>query len=85
MLQLLVTANVHSLLILFTTMMEAIRSFETWVLTLTTRRNIPEDGIVHGHRRENLKSYMDLTCSECMAAGFCEQENETWFLTKGGK
>jgi hypothetical protein len=23
-----------------------------------TRRNIPEDGILHSHRRENLKSYM---------------------------
>jgi hypothetical protein len=22
------------------------------------RRNIPEDGILHSHRRENLKSYM---------------------------
>jgi hypothetical protein len=25
------------------------------------RRNIPEDGILHSHRRENLKSYMTLT------------------------
>jgi hypothetical protein len=24
------------------------------------RHNIPEDGILHSHRRENLKSYMDL-------------------------
>jgi hypothetical protein len=27
----------------------------------TTRRHIPEDGIIHSHRRENLKSYMVLT------------------------
>jgi hypothetical protein len=25
--------------------------------TKATRRNIPEDGILHSHRRENLKSY----------------------------
>jgi hypothetical protein len=26
-----------------------------------TLRNIPEDGILHSHRRENLKSYIALT------------------------
>jgi hypothetical protein len=26
--------------------------------TISTRRHIPEDGILHGHRRENLKSYI---------------------------
>jgi hypothetical protein len=46
-LQLLVTANVLSSLILVTVMMEAIRSSETYVLTRTTRRHIPEDGILH--------------------------------------
>jgi hypothetical protein len=30
---------------------------ETSVLTRSTRRNIPEDTILHSHRRENLKSY----------------------------
>jgi hypothetical protein len=30
-------------------------------LTRVTRRHIPEDGILHGHRRENLKSYIALT------------------------
>jgi hypothetical protein len=33
------------------------------VLTRTTRRNIPEDTILHSHRRENLKSY-SLGCYE---------------------
>jgi hypothetical protein len=37
--------------------MEAIRSSETPVLTKNTRRKIPEDGFLHSHRRENLRSY----------------------------
>jgi hypothetical protein len=57
-----VTANVvPSSPILATLMMEALRSSETSVLTRATQRNIPEDGIFHGHRREILKSYIELT------------------------
>jgi hypothetical protein len=39
--------------------MEAIRSSEMSAQSTTsTRRHTPEDGILHSHRRENLKSYV---------------------------
>jgi hypothetical protein len=45
-------------LIFLTLKMEAIYSSETSVDTQqTTRRYISEDGTLHNHRRENLKSY----------------------------
>jgi hypothetical protein len=54
--QLLVPAKVPSSPILFTLMMEALRSPETSGLTRVTWRHIPKGGILHSHRRENLKS-----------------------------
>jgi hypothetical protein len=38
--------------------MEAMSSSETSVHTRTTQRHISESGILHSHRRENLKSYI---------------------------
>jgi hypothetical protein len=40
--------------------MKVISFSETSVLTIRILRNVPEDGILHSHRRENLKSHIFL-------------------------
>jgi hypothetical protein len=49
-------------------MMGTIRSSEMSVLTKATRRHVPEDGILHKHRRGNLKSYTWAICLESVGS-----------------
>jgi hypothetical protein len=46
-------------------MMKTLSSTETSVLTRTTQRNIPEDAILHSHRREdlNLTKSLEFSCT----------------------
>jgi hypothetical protein len=56
-LQLLFTGDFPSSLILFTLMMEVIHYSLKPIVIRATRPNVPKDGILHVHCRENLKSF----------------------------
>jgi hypothetical protein len=63
-LRLIITANVGPNPPSFVTLtMEEIRSSETSVLTKATLCNIPEDGILHSRRHENLESCWTIVIS----------------------
>jgi hypothetical protein len=62
---------------------KAIRSSKTSVFTRSTRRHIPEDDILHSHRRENLKSYIALTGFLCSRDVMCLLQLDSYIPKEG--
>jgi hypothetical protein len=62
----------------FTLKMKTIRSSETSVHTRSTLRHIPEDGISHSHRRENLRSYENKMVGPRSAHGVMRHAYKIW-------
>jgi hypothetical protein len=55
----------------------------TSVLARATRHNTPEDGILHSHRRENLKFYKSFFCYHRTFKGFAHKTGTV--RRRGGK
>jgi hypothetical protein len=55
------------------------------VLTRATRRNTPQDAILHSHRHENLNSFNILISNKTISVAFSPQANYTDCVTATGR